>query len=186
MRIGIDMDGVVYPWHYSIYRYFTEFCGYNKDISTFWLEDEHLVTDYHVSIPLCYLDTSPTEDVLEYLPKLAEIAELYYITSREHHLLWATQKFFKNYDLPFKENLIFSKEKGTYARLLHLDYFLDDMPRYIDMLTGITNAFLFKAVHNADVRENYPVMNSFKEFYEMVRSKSEVDAKKDSNTELRG
>jgi uncharacterized HAD superfamily protein len=172
MRIGLDIDGVIYPWHYSIYRYFTEFKGYDKDISTFWMKDRHIITEYHVSIPLCYLDTSPTDDVLEYLPKLAEIAELYYITSREPHLLWATQKFFNIYDLPFKENLILSKEKANYARLLKLDYFLDDMPKYVDMLKGITNAYLFKAVHNSDVREQYEVINSLEEFYNMVKEKN--------------
>jgi uncharacterized HAD superfamily protein len=173
MKIGLDIDGVIYPWHYSIHRYFVENCGYSGDISTFWMRDRRIITDYHVSIPLCYLDTSPTEDVLTYVPKLAELGELYYVTSRASDLLWATEKFFRIYDLPFKENLVFSKDKATYVRFLKLDFFLDDMPKYVDMLSGITDTYLFKAVHNSDVRDNYRVINSMKEFYELIKNKNE-------------
>lgn len=169
MRIGLDLDGVLYPWHYSIYRYFTEFKGYSGDIIDFWTNHRDEITDYYVSLPHLYLDTSPTQDVLTYVPKLAELGELFYITARNDDLKGVTQKFFKIYDLPFKENVIFSKNKAIYVRLNKIDFFLDDLPKHVDELKGITKAYLFKAVHNINQREGYNVICSIKEFYELLK-----------------
>lgn len=168
MNIGLDIDGVLYPWHYSIYRYFIENKGYEGDIGKFWLEDRHIVTDYHVGLPTLYLDTSPTEDVLTYVPKLAELGNLFYITSRSLELESVTRKFLDKYKFPFKENLIFAENKATPVRLYAIDYFLDDMPKHVDSLQNITNVYLFKCIHNRLERENYKVINSIKEFYNLL------------------
>lgn len=179
MRIGLDLDGVVYPWHYSIYKYFTEFKGYEGNIRDFWKHHKQFVTDFHVSIPMLYLDTTPTEDVLTYVPKIAELGEIYYITSRIPDLWHVTEKFFDIYRLPFKENLVFSKNKAQHVRLYRLDVFLDDMDVHVDALQGVTEAYLFHAVHNYDCREKYNCISSMKEFYELLRSKN---AKVDSGS----
>lgn len=174
MRIGLDIDGVLYNWHYSVYRYFCEFRGFSGSQREFWMYVRSLpegTFDYYVKLPLLYIDTSPSTDVIVYLPKIAEIAEIFYITARTEELKPATSKFFDNYRFPFKENVIFSKNKQNYARLLKLDYFLDDQPYHIDELKSVTNAYLFKAVHNWESRELYPLMNSMKEFYEFLLSK---------------
>jgi Uncharacterized conserved protein len=168
MRVGIDLDGVVYPWHETIHRYFVENKGYEKDIKEFWLKDKHLITDYYVTIPFLYNNTTPRKDVLEYLPKIAELGEIYYITSRHPDLWQVTKKFFQFYDLPFKENVIFDGDKATQVRLLKIDYFLDDMPKNIDSLSGITNAYLFHCVHNLEQREGYKTVANMKEFYNIL------------------
>lgn len=171
MRIGLDIDGVVYPWHYSIYRYFIEnrnFVGTEREFWSYFKTLSNEWQDYFVSIPICYLDQTPTADVMEYLPKIAQLGEITYITSRHLDLQWATRKFFNIYDLPFKENIIFSKNKAIYARLNQLDVFLDDFPANVDSLQGITNVYLFKAPHNWEVRENYNVVNTMQEFYHIL------------------
>jgi uncharacterized HAD superfamily protein len=168
MRIGIDLDGVVYPWHDELYRYFQENKGYEKDIREFWLRDREMVTPYYVSIPFLYNSTTPKKDVLEYLPKIAELGEIYYITARHPDLWQVTRKFFQFYDLPFKENLIFAEEKASHVRLLGIDYFVDDAPRHIDALSGITNAYLYHCVHNLEQREGYKTVANMKEFYEIL------------------
>lgn len=171
MRIGLDIDGVIYPWHYSVYRYFTEFRGFEGTEPEFWdffrtLSESR--QEYFVSIATLYLNQVPTQDALTYVPMLANLGELYYITSRPEHLKWATQKFFNMYDLPFKENVIFSKDKATYVRLLGLKYFLDDIPSNVKSLQGLTNAYLFKSSHNLNQREGFNVLGTIKEFYDIV------------------
>ncbi len=170
MKIGLDIDGVLYPWHYSVYRYFTEFKGFEGDIDDFWTNHRQEITPYYITISPLYLDTTPTKDVLEYVPKIAELGEIYYITSRSPDLWWVTGKFFDNYNLPFKENLIFSKFKPTEVRLHRLDYFLDDQPKHVEELQGITNAYLFKCIHNRADRERFNTINTMKEFYELIKA----------------
>lgn len=170
------MDGVIRPWHASIYRYFQIHKGFSKDEREFWNYFRGLdkdAQDYYVSIPLMYSDTSPTKDVLEYVPKIAELGEIFYITSCPEEIRLATSKFFDNYSLPFKENIIFSKDKASYVRLNRIDYFLDDLPHNVESLQGITEAYLFKAAHNWEARERFNVINSIREFYELIRSKNE-------------
>lgn len=168
MRIGIDLDGPVYPWHEEVYRYFTENKGYNKTIEEFWSTDRELVTPYYVSLPFLYNSTTPRREVLEHLPKIAELGEIYYITSRSPELWQVTKKFFQFYDLPFSENVIFAEDKATQVRLLRIDYFVDDMPKHVDSLTGITNVYMYTVVHNRGQREGYKTVSSMREFYEVL------------------
>jgi len=168
MRIGLDLDGPIYPWHYSIYRYFCENKGFDGDIDTFWETRRQDITPYYVSLPFLYLDTTPLADTLKYTFKLAEVGELFYITSRTLDLERVTLKFFDNYHLPFKENLIFDTNKATQVRLNRIDFFLDDLPHNVESLQGITKAYLFKCWHNRNQREGFEVVNTMKEFYEIV------------------
>lgn len=171
MRVGIDIDGVLYPWHDSIYRYFREYEGFTGNVREFWTMFRNMSEEkitYYVYLPHLYLNTFPTQDVLTYVPKIAEKAEIFYITAREPHLQIATEKFFKIYDLPFKENLIFSKNKVDYVRLLGLDYFLDDQPHHLIPMMDVTKSYLFKSFHNWEQREGFNVVSSMKEFYEVL------------------
>lgn len=174
MRVGLDIDGVIRPWHTSMYRYFQIFKGYEGDEYEFWNYFRELPKekqDYYVSIPLMYLDTMPTKDALTYVPKLAEIADIYYVTSCPLHLEWATLKFFDMYNLPFKENIVFSSDKATNVRLLKLEYFLDDLAHNVDAVKDLTNAYMFKASHNRDTREGRKVVSSIKEFYDIIKER---------------
>ena len=174
MRIGLDIDGVIYPWHYSIYRYFTEFKNFAGSELEFWAYFRLFSVEkqmYYVSIPTLYTDTSLTQDAIEYLPKLAELGELFYITSRDHELQPLTQKFFKFYDIPFKENLIFEKDKASVVRLYGIDYFVDDMISHLEKMQGITTSFLFKQPHNFYDRDGYNCIGSLKEFYNTIQEK---------------
>lgn len=174
MNIGLDLDGVVYPWHESIYRHFIEqgkFVGTRREFWPFLMSLPWEVQNYYVSIPLFYLDTTPTDDVLEYVPKIAEIATIFYITARPPEVRLATEKFFNIYQLPFSENLIFTQDKLNHIRVNRIQYFLDDRDKHVDEVKSVTNAYLFKAVHNWQYREKYNVINTMQEFYELIKDK---------------
>lgn len=176
INIGIDIDGVIYPWHYSIYKYFTEFKNFIGTQYEFWKyfntlskEEQH----YFVELPFIYSDTTPHEDVLNTLPLLAELGEIYYITHRPSAVKYQTEKFFLKYNLPFSENLIFTDDKVTFIRLKNIKYFVDDLPKNIEDVSGITKAYLFKAPHNKDVQDNYQCVSTLKEFYDLIKPRTQ-------------
>lgn len=174
MQIGLDIDGVIYPWHDSIYRYFREFRGFTGEEVEFWEYFRSLpqsTIEYYVSLPMMYLDTTPRASTIKAIPALAELGEIHYITSRQPSLHRATLKFFGIYDLPFKENLHFTEDKASVIRLKRIDYYLDDLTRFIDQVRGLTNAYLMCQPHNANQREGYEVVNSLKEFYDKITEK---------------
>jgi len=177
MNIGLDLDGVIYRWHESLYRYFCEQKGYEGTIYDFWLhyvqERPSEFWDYYVSLPLLYWDTSPRPDVLEFLPKIAKLGTIYYLTHRPEEVKTVTGKFFDFYDLPFKENVIFTKDKQTYARFLGLDVFVDDLAKNIDDVSKVVkNTYLFRTVHNIPVQDSYKNVGTFKELYKILLEKS--------------
>lgn len=181
MNIGLDLDGVVYPWHESLFRHFVETKDYTGTRREFWIwfmSQDRDFCDYYVRLPFLYNNTSPTYGVIEYLPKIAELSTIYYITARPEEAKFSTQKFFDFYDLPFKENVIFTKDKANYVRLLGIDLFLDDRDKEVTALQGLCDVRLFKQVHNWEYRDKFNLINSFKEFYELVKEKN---GKKEDN-----
>lgn len=174
MNIGLDLDGVVYPWHDSLYRHFREFKAFTGTAREFWtwfMTQSPDVWDYYTKLPFLYNDTSPTVDVQTYLPKLAELGTIYYISARPDEAKYATKKFFDFWELPFKGNIIFAKDKANYVRLLKVRYFLDDREKEVLALKNVCDVYLFKQVHNWEYRDNYPYISTFKEFYETLKEK---------------
>lgn len=168
LKVGLDVDGVLYPWHSSLERYFRIHKGFTGTSQELWKLFRSFSKEkqaYYVSIPLLYSDSSPIAGVQEFLPKLAELAEVYYITARSPELERVTVAYFDKYSFPFKENLIFSKDKATPIRLHRVEYFLDDSPKQIDKISGITKAFLFPAPHNVEVRDKYNLIESLESFF---------------------
>lgn len=171
MNIALDIDGVIYPWHYSVYRFFCETKGYSGTQYEFWKffitlsGEEH---DYYINLPFLYNDTTPHEDVLNTLPKLAELGTIFYITSRPESIEHITRKFLDSYEMPFRENLVFTKDKPTNLRLLAIDYFVDDFPKHIESAKGLSKCYLFKQPHNRDRQEEFECVSTLREFYEKI------------------
>lgn len=174
MNIGIDIDGPVYPWHYSLYRHFCEEKGFVGTQAEFWKHFDTFDIDkqiYYVSLPFLYSDTSIRKDAKEALPLLAELGTIFYLTSRDDSLDRITEKFFYENNLPFKENLIYSEDKANHIKLNKIEFFVDDLPHNIDSTKMFTNAFLFEAIHNKDQREGYDTVSSLMEFYKKIKEK---------------
>ena len=172
MRIGVDIDGVIYPWHYSIYRYFTEFKGYSGTQVEFWKYFPSLPKNtqrYYVSLPFLYSNTIPSKSVFDALDSLSTLGELFYVTARwSDDVKVVTRKFFKTHNPPFSENLIFDSDKATVCRMLGIDYFLDDQTKHLIPMQGFVKTYLMAQPHNVDDREGFTVVNSLKEFYDEI------------------
>lgn len=178
VNVGIDIDGVIYPWHYSVYRYHVENKGYGGNIVEFWRDYfPKLGSDYQryiVNLDILYDDTTPKPDILNTLPLIAEKFGIYYITHRPYHTKRMTEKFFNNYNLPFKENLIFTPDKPAIIRRYNIRYFVDDQGKNLDEVAGITEGYLFPASHNVSYRDKYNCVTTLREFYNIINQKNLV------------
>jgi uncharacterized HAD superfamily protein len=172
ISIGIDIDGVLYPWHESVYRYFCEFKNFTGTQYQFWKYFGELSPDtqkYFVELPFLYSDTTPHQDVLESLPLISELCNIYYITSRPVELRHQTLKFFSKHNFPFSENIYFTSDKETVIRLHNIEFFLDDMPFNIEKVSHLTKSFLFKSQHNRDRQGEFKCVGTLKEFHSIIK-----------------
>lgn len=173
MRIGLDLDGVVYPYHYSVWKYYTEFkeyAGTEREFWTsYWWDLPKEEQDYIVSLVPLYNDIVPSTCVRDALKDLASLGEIIYITARKNEdVRVVTRKFLDYYDVPFKENLIFERDKATACRAYGIDYFLDDFPSTVASIASVSRAFLMAQSHNIGKRQGLNVVNSLREFYQVI------------------
>jgi hypothetical protein len=178
IKIGIDIDGVLYPWHWSIYRFFCEQKGFTGSQVEFWRDTFRKlpadVIDYYVALPIHYSDTVPDLSILKAVDEISKLGEIYYITSRSLELESITRKFLNNLNLAFLENLIFEKDKATFCRMNSIDYFVDDQPEYLDKMKLFVNCYLMAVPHNIDKREGYNLVYSLREFCEIIKIQQAV------------
>lgn len=176
MKIGFDVDGVIYPWHDSVYTYFTIYKGYKGTYHQFWSNDwtvpetqEYI--KYLTTVPILCEDREPFPRALETLHEIADKGHtIYYITSRPDDVKLATEHYFSKRDFPFKENLyIVQGPKDTLARSLGLDLFLDDREKHIKELTPICLSVLKAMPWNEDFWLQYPTIHNIHEIVEYVR-----------------
>jgi uncharacterized HAD superfamily protein len=172
IKIGLDIDGVVYDWHDSVYRYCTQFKGCTDSEHVFWTktwwEMPKEEQSYLISLPTLYNDYIPEQRHIDSLNALASLGELFYVTSRPPEFSFATLKFFESYKLPFKENIIHDNDKATVCRLLGIDYFCDDFPEHVLSTSKITKSYLMCRTHNIGKRGDFNTVTSLNNFYEEI------------------
>jgi 5'(3')-deoxyribonucleotidase len=151
--IGIDLDGVLYPWHDIIYKEhklsgktdlsFYEFWKQSWD--DYYSDDSRkLYWDNICQIPIYYQRSLISPGDLDVLNFLAKKADIYYITARPKSLEFVTRSWLKENKLPYYGNVIFAEDKLPHIILLGCDYFIDDKIDTIENIKDHTNAILFK------------------------------------------
>jgi uncharacterized HAD superfamily protein len=155
MKIGFDLDGVLYPWQEVVYANISQFTKRPiADYSTFWNTQIREFGDCFwnsiMEYSPFYTQREPEEGVPQILNNLSLNNEIYYITSRPKCVKTATILWLEKYNFPHLYNLHFSKEKHTIVRLEDIDVFVDDRHEYMDKLKNICRAFLMDAVYNRE------------------------------------
>ena len=173
MRIGLDIDGPIYDWHNPVYDYYKAYKDYDKSYTEFWVDyfpklsaEEH---DFILSIDTLYTAMNITDETLNAINLLSKLGTVYYVTARSESLRRITDLWFKRNNVPFRDNLIMSKDKVSYAKLLKLDYFVDDFASQVIDLSGITKAYLFAKPWNIEYQDILPTVRSLTEFYNAVK-----------------
>lgn len=158
--VAIDLDGVLYRWHESLYEYFRLYRGFDGTYLEFWtnfyktLSDEEF--NYLIGIDTLYSNMIPTKNCKEFLNQVKDRFEIYYLTSRPESVRTTTEIYLNRHDFPFKDNLIITKDKVNFARKLRLSYAIDDSKIQVEELSKVTFTILIAQPWNKDIQLEYP------------------------------
>lgn len=168
-KLGLDLDGVVYPWHHEVYRYL---CLEEKikDISheSFWRKlinreiiFDGIFIDNLIALEILYDSYIPSEEELETMKYLDNKYNIIYITSRNKKLSYVTKKWMRRYDYPNLDNTLFVGEsKRDSVRTQICDYYVEDKVSNIKDLDSVTRVIVHKQTHNESIWGMYPEVDS--------------------------
>jgi uncharacterized HAD superfamily protein len=171
-KIILDLDGVLVSWHEAVYDDYTRRDKFKGSFREFWIDYipslSKELQKYIVEIPIYYAANSPSKEVLNFLNKIKESYEIYYVTSRPESVRLTTEQYLRRYKFPYKENLIFTDDKSSVARILKVDFALDDFSSHIEKLSKVTTAILFAKPWNKDSWDKYPTARTFFDVLEFM------------------
>lgn len=166
----LDVDGVIYDWHYSLYEELVIYGKIDCDYYTFWSEKykeysdswwDNVVRFEHLygTTPL-----KPEDKIL--LEKLSKKYEIFYVTKRPEWVRFATESWFRRYELPQRENLIFTtKDKSLICNSLGIQVAVEDMLSYAKdlMENGVLTIIKRMPYNEKSLQKDWLVINSFTE-----------------------
>jgi len=158
--IGLDLDGTLVAWHLAVYDYFRTYKGYVGTYNAFWTDEYKTwsegVWKFITEIDIFYSSQQPTSDCVKFLECIKDKFDIYYITSRPRLVKTTTEQYLRKYKFPFQENLIFTDDKVNMARLLRLDYAIDDLPKHVEGLSKVTKVIMISQPWNKELWGIYP------------------------------
>lgn len=172
INVGLDLDGVLYNFVRAVYLYCSAYNNLDMDYWEFSKNPDEIVgeelMEYLVTIPTIYQTCTPNVNDLNAINSLKEKAEFFYITARPDSIRLVTEKFLTINKFPNYSNLYFTKDKGLYTRILSLDYFIDDMAKYVDKIPKPTKVFLLNTPWNQKDREGKNCIESISKFIKLI------------------
>jgi uncharacterized HAD superfamily protein len=153
MNIGFDIDGVLYPWQKATEVYLKAFKGIAETYSEVWKNPDAFMSKAFQK-NLCSMEDIctrilPEKDIIDMLWELTNKGHtIYYITSRPEEVRTATEMYFQKHGFPQNENLIFTRDKAFYVKLLEIDTFIEDRWEYAEELKNITKVILVRQSWN--------------------------------------
>jgi len=154
MRIGFDIDGVLYPWHKYALNHLKRFNGEKISYDEFWSNPlEYYPDDVYGEIARIieyYNQERLTYSIYERLYKLSRNHEIFYVTSRPENCKEITKKWALESELPCLDNLYIAKDKDPIIKDLHLDYYIEDLPKVVDKIKEHTKVLLINQPWNRD------------------------------------
>ena len=105
----------------------------------------------------------PTPECTNFLNKVKYRFDIYYITGRPNSVKTTTELFLKRYKFPFRENLIFTEDKANTCRRLQIDYYIEDLPVNMKVLSKIANTIMIARPYNKEYRDTYTTASSLKD-----------------------
>jgi uncharacterized HAD superfamily protein len=158
-RLGLDLDGVIYPWHDALYTEMQIYENITCSKYEFWTKVigsyPKLKQEFLCSIEHLYGNQVPDKRMLPMLRRIAKDWEIYYITTRPPNVEFATQRFLEHYDFPYAENLYLSDDKTVEARAFGIDVFVEDRTKNLDALSKFCRVIGVKQFWNEDCRDRF-------------------------------
>jgi hypothetical protein len=177
MRIGIDIDDVLYPWYDTAHQLCVEAGITNGVTPCTWAPyEDYGCTDQEWYRVLsagaqtgALYDAEPISGTVEQLCRLRDAGHtVHLVTARgslRHgpRIQMLTIQWLHQHGVPH-DSLTFAKDK----RAVITDVFLDDAHHNYDQLDGYTEVWLLDVQHNGAHREGRRRVGSVKEFVDMV------------------
>jgi len=138
MNIAFDIDGVLYPWHNSVFNHlassgkiggesFFDFWvnGWKKFDESYW--------HYLASLEILYDNFNPYSGVLDTLMDISNRKHnILYITDRySPQVVRVTERYFQRHSFPQHSNVFFSRDKRSTLSKLEVDIMVED--RYANL-----------------------------------------------------
>jgi uncharacterized HAD superfamily protein len=163
-KLGMDLDGVIYPFVKAVETYCRITYGYagttdefERNIDKYW---KLYNLDWIVESPNIYQKFIPEKKMMALIQDLSSKYQIFYVTSRPESLLRITEKYLRDYDFPQRNNLVFTQDKDVFARLVGLTYFVEDNVENACKLAKACMSFLVKTPYNDGATGNFKVLES--------------------------
>lgn len=174
-KIGLDLDGVLYPFHKTVYGILTRYHSLSMDYKPFWHFAREIgymqreITDL-VNIAETYLTGKISDINKKAINELVFTGnEIFYVTARPFQMESITKMWLLNQGLPFANNL----KIGSHSKIKSVvgykcDVFVDDRNTVVEEIKNVTRAIMYKADYHylAYVME-YEYINNLWELVEM-------------------
>jgi uncharacterized HAD superfamily protein len=170
VKIGFDIDGVIYDFHKAVYPALRVMSLTARDYIRFWtceVNGDHDVNRENwawLSSEAGLFCNPPIDLVVPYLQKLNERHQLYYVTSRDPELEAFTHEWFREHAIPYAE-IIFAADKRPHMK--DLVWFVEDNPDNAKILNDHTQVILIRKDWNWHLRSMFPMydhITQIKEF----------------------
>lgn len=132
----VDLDGVIYPWARAVYVEQCVYANETRSYEEFWQNFEHehneIYFDNLVSLKHLYGTQPPNKRNVNFLIKLtAQGHKLYYVTNRPLSVQTDTELWLARYDIPQRQNLVFTKNKIPVCNSLGIQLVFEDRIRNV-------------------------------------------------------
>jgi uncharacterized HAD superfamily protein len=160
MKIGFDIDGVVYDFHRAVYPALRHTGLTARSYERFWTCEVNKDHDIHRDIwnsilqDESFFHNPPIDLVVPYLQKLNIDHELHYVTKRHPALEEFTREWFMEHSIPFSK-LVFAQDKVPHVK--DLDWFVEDNPGNAVLLYPHVPIILIRKPWNVHLREEFPM-----------------------------
>jgi uncharacterized HAD superfamily protein len=125
MKVSLDLDGVLYPWHQVVWKeHFAD-----DDYFDFWKERwKHVKTStWNKILPDPDLYVQPARaDVVQMVHRIANSRFVYYVTQRPKSLTRVTQRWLVRNGFPNPGDVYMTQDKVATCNKIGIDLHIDD------------------------------------------------------------
>jgi hypothetical protein len=168
MKIGLDLDGVLYDWHKALYNEMVLYEGITVDYRTFWLE---IVPKYSsmkahnlTSLEHLYSNMPPTKELVDYVNYLCKKYDVFYLTSRPDCVKFTTRASMERWGFANLDKLyLVNGGKRDVVLREKPDVFVDDRDKVIEELCDIVKVVVVAHPWNEKYQNVFPTIRNIME-----------------------